>query len=278
MTRKSKTKILVSVLLGILLIFSISIYLNIILKNDTMTTPMGVVAIVLIVLAAVAVIMTVKRVAKTGYEKNLEGKYLEIYEDACEYLEISNISKNSKREIKEEILDVISNSQEIKRNPEEIFGNDFEKAMDSWVISYGGSNKKIALIIDSAMFYFIFLLVLHMLNYIENMNIDFFDARIDNSILIYIGILTFIVMPIARINAQKRKYFYYIGVIVLFVSIYIGFSEITHRYFSHTPFSKWYSVGTTNVIASLPILLLIISAIILLLVIKKLVRKKNKSL
>ncbi|MCK5764323.1 MAG: hypothetical protein KAH05_09400 [Clostridiales bacterium] len=275
MTRKSKTKILVFVLIGILLIFSISIYLDIILKNDTMTTPMWVVAIVLIVLATVVVIMTVKRIAKTGYEKNLKGEYLELYEDACEYLEISNISKNSKREIKEEILDVVLNSQEIKRNPEEIFGNDFGKAMEGWVISYGGSNKKIALLIDGAMFYFIFLLALHMLNYIENMNIDFFDARIDNSILIYIGILAFIVMPIARINAQKRKYFYYIGVIVLFVSVYIGFSEITHRYFSHTPFSKWYSMGTTNVIASLPMLLLIISAIISLLVIKKLVRKKN---
>ncbi|MEA3424483.1 MAG: hypothetical protein U9Q80_11900 [Bacillota bacterium] len=278
MTSKSKIKILISVLIGILVIFSISIYLNIILRNDTMTTLVGGIAIVLIILAAVAVVMTIKRVSKTGYEKDLEGKYLELYEDACEYLEISNISKKGRKEIKEEILDVVLNSQEIKRNPEEIFGDDFEQAMDGWVVSYGGSNKKVSLLIDSAMFYFILLLVLHVLNYIENMNVYFFDVGIDNSILIYIGILSFMVMPVARINVQRRKYFYYIGVLVLFIVSFIGFSEINHRYFTHTSFSKWYNTGTTNVVSSLPILMLIIGAVISLLIMKRLVRKKNKSL
>ena len=278
MTRKSKINILLSVFLGILLIFSISIYLKLILKNDSMTISMVFIAMGLIILAVVAIIATIKKVVKTGYEKNLEGEYLELYEDACKYLEFSNIAKNSRRDIKEEILDVILNSQEIKRNSDEIFGNDFEKAMDEWVISYGGSNKKVSFLIDSIMFCFTFVIVLHILNYIENMEIGFFDARIDNSMLIYIGILTLIVLPIARINAQKRKYFYYIGVIVLFVSFFIVLSEISHRYYSHTSFSKWYNVGTTNIIASLPVLLLIIAVIISLLIVKKLTRKNNKRL
>lgn len=275
MTRNSKIKIAVALFIGMMLILSISIYLRLVLSQGRLSFEMIMIAGVLILLAVLSIVMTYSKISKKGYERDLNGKYLELYERVKEILDHENISKKSRMEIKEEVLDIILNSQNDRRDPEEIFGENFEKAIENWVESYGTSNKVITLMIDSVMLFCVFMISLHLLNYIENLEIEFFKVEIDNFMLIYIALITFIMLPIARIFSRKGKYIMNIGIPMIIVGIFIAFTEISHRILPVSNFTSWYNEGTINLISSPLILFAFIAMAAFLFIIKRIIRKTD---
>ena len=273
MTRNSKIRIGVALFIGMMLIVSISIYLRIVLSQERMSFAILMIAGVLIALAILSIFMTYRKISKEGYEKDLNGKYLELYERVKEFLDHENISKKSREEIKEEVLDIILSSQKEMRDPEEIFGENFERAIENWVESYGTSNKMITLIIDSLMLFFVFMISMHLLNYIENLEIEFFKVEIDNFMLIYIALITFIMVPIARIFSRKGKYILYIGIPMIIVGIFVTFTEISHRILPESNFTRWYNEGSINLISSPFILFAFIGMAVFLFIVKRMIRK-----
>ena len=273
MTRNSKIRIGVALFIGMMLIVSISIYLRIVLSQERMSFAILMIAGVLIALAILSIFMTYRKISKEGYEKDLNGKYLELYERVKEFLEHENISKKSREEIKEEVLDIILNSQKEMRNPDEIFGENFEKAIENWVESYGTSNKVITLMIDSLMLFCVFMISMHLLNYIENLDIGFFKVEIDNYMFIYISLLTFVMVPFARVFSRKGKYLLYIGIPVILAGLFIAFTEISFRFLPDSSFTRWYNEGSMNLISSPFILFAFIAMAVFLFIIKRMIRK-----
>jgi DNA-binding ferritin-like protein (Dps family) len=273
MTGKSRTKIITSVLLAVLLGINMAFYLNAIFRQERLTLPMILIAVILLVLSLVAIYGTYMRTLRKGHEQKLEGRYLELYERVFDYLALENISKKDRAEIQEEWLDIVISAQEEGREPETLYGNDFSDSMDQWVKEFGAPSRMISMLIDGVMFYCVFLIFLQGINFAKSFEVGFFGVAVPNSILIYIFLVTFVMVPFARRFQRQGNYVLYIGIPVVIFILYVAFSEGLHRFFGETAFSQWYNLGETQAIPSPMVLVILVCVAVISFFVKRIIRR-----
>ncbi|MCE5176085.1 MAG: hypothetical protein ABFD23_04020 [Caldisericales bacterium] len=231
------------------------------------------VPIILISLLAVLAVCF-SRIRKSKYERILNNEYYQKYEAIRDIIMNSQLSNNSKKEIKEDILDILISAQKAEKSVDNVVNSPVEFA-ENIIKSYLRPERiSVLTLLDGIMFSIIFILLTNCVLWFENVKENFFSTSIDIDVLVVIFFVAFIVIPVSK--SFKSKSNQSIGTYILPLIITITFIlllGIITKVFSGNEFIEQFYSSRVNIIPNIIIFIVYIIMVPTCIFLKAYVRK-----
>jgi len=227
------------------------------------------VPIILISLLAVLAVYF-SRIRKDKYEKMLNSEYYQKYETIRDIVMNSQLSNNSKKEIKEDILDILISAQKAEKSVDNVVNSPVEFA-ENIIRSYLRPERIAVLtLLDGIMFSAIFTLLASCVLWLENVRENFFSTSIDIDVLVVIFFVAFIVIPVSKAFKPNQS----IGAYTLIIIIaFILLPGIITKVFSGNEFIEQLYNGRVNMIPNIIIFIIYLIVVPTCIFLKAYIRK-----
>ncbi len=214
------------------------------------------------------------RIRKSKYERILNNEYYQKYEAIRDIIMNSQLSNNSKKEIKEDILDILISAQKAEKSVDNVVNSPVEFA-ENIIKSYLRPERiSVLTLLDGIMFSIIFILLTNCVLWFENVKENFFSTSIDIDVLVVIFFVAFIVIPVSK--SFKSKSNQSIGTYILPLIITITFIlllGIITKVFSGNEFIEQFYSSRVNIIPNIIIFIVYIIMVPTCIFLKAYVRK-----
>lgn len=284
LSKSSKGIIYTSLALSVLLIINIVFYLSKAPKGEVQNIGMYI-ALILLAVGSFLFVFISRRI-RDNKIKNLEKEYRETYDKITQYIGMSNLTLREKKDIGNDLLDLLMTAQKNNKSVDEVIGAqlEIEKFANNILEAHGANSKTLFYVMTGAQYFLLYIVMAQGFVYIEQRNagISFFEAESEYSLIGIFALISFGLLPIilslykkaALHNKGTMAYIFpIIGISVLFLIGYHIFMEILRRYFSNIAIVNTYINGTNNFISNSIILMAIVVLIFVLFLLK---RKINK--
>ena len=237
MNNKTKAITIGTIILSALLIFNAGLYLFKAKSKSGLTLEDGVTSVIVVILAilSVASIFIIRKI-RTRKDTILSAPYKEAIDDVMISVSASNMSSYSKKQIREDLLDLFSQASLDKKPLEESIVTDKEKFAADIIEAHGAKNGFITYVLSGLQYFVIYMFCIQGIEYLKNISngAEFYSTNVDISTILLFSMLAFIALPLSMyvrdISFRKSKTSLLItGFIVIpiitFV-IFIGFLEL----------------------------------------------------
>ena len=277
LTKKSKLIITFSAGISVLLILTI-IALLITKNNNSSLNPMNILLISIIVVLAIVslAVVIIVRLKKSKYVDKLNIEYYEVFETIQDAMKNSNLTKMEAGEVMNDITSMLFHAQMEKRSVNEVVGEDINNFIEKIKNSFGYRSSIVFSAINGVL-YLIYILAL-MQTVIFLVRPDpgsFFNIEVSISILPYMAILAFFVLPFMRYNISKQKMGMVFFIPIALVVLYYGAHELFHYLDLNIQWIDNYLNGDFVFITSYVILFIYAAIVVICLFAKWIIRNRS---
>jgi DNA-binding ferritin-like protein (Dps family) len=276
MTTRSKMILIASMLLAVGIIASTIPLLRISLSSETVNIQTLVFSLSIILLGIISVpSVYFSKIRKDKIEKQLINEYFSEYEIIKEIIMNSQLENQTKKEIRNDVLDIMISAQNHGKPIKSVIGDSWKFANE--VIDEYGKLGRYNLLdfIDSMIFMSFFILGSSIVMWLEEIDKSFFDVKFDIGMIGFFAMISFIIVPLMKKNSVSKNpvmVFVPIGSGVLFVLI----MELMRNFFAEVEFIKWFLDGGLSIISNVFILISLVVVIPGLMLLKKYLKMIKK--
>jgi len=278
MTKRDKFLLLSSILLACCVIVTAFLGIKMqpeYLKGNLEWFPL--IAAVLIILISISsvllVLFKIKKLHRGKAEGMLTGDYYRHYEVIRDAIANSQLSGNQKKEIKEDLLDLLISAQRAGKDAAMVIGDPEIFAMEILHSFAKPSRYAILSLFDGMIWFLSFIIGVNTFLWLENIEQYYFRITISASMVVLFFIVSFILMPLTRkLTSTKNPWMFMLP--LSFGFAYVILAELSRRYFYFLGSVRWLLDGQLNLIPSQVVLVSYICVIAILVVCKKLFRSK----
>ena len=274
MTKRNKIVLFSSIFLALCVIIGLISNLKYTLTDDSINIRSLVLIGILLLLSIISIpVVYFGKVHKSKFEKLLSDEYFQKYEIIRDAVMNSQLSNIAKKEIKEDVLDMLISSQKSGRKAEDIIGNP-ETFFRSILLAYAKPGRLTVLSVIDGIVYFSFLILgASIILWFEQASRSLFEIGIDISMLTFFFIISFILIPITKKLTSTRNYWMFLSPIG-FGLAFVLFAEIIRRFFYDIEIIRLLLDGTVRMVPNIIILILYIILIPVALFFKSYIRKR----
>jgi len=272
MTNRSKIILFTSILLSLSVIAGI--VLNLVNTNIPSNQNMIIFYAILILISISSIpFIYWTKIKKNKYEKLLDKEYLIEYEIIKDLVMNSILSTSTKNDINEDVLDLLLSAQKTKKPVKEVVGISKRFAEDIIKEYSNLKGHSVSILVDGILYFTFFVLGSYLFLWLEEIENNFFETKLDISMLLFFIIIAFILIPIMRRNIFKNNSWTYILPLAFGIS-FVLLSEIL-RYFAYSnDLVKVLLDGEVRIIPNIMILMLFVLVIPVALLLKLYSRKR----
>jgi hypothetical protein len=203
----------------------------------------------------------------------LNNEYFQKYEIIKDAVMNSQLSNISKKEIKEDVLDIIITAQKSGKSAEDAIGNP-ESFSQNILFAYARPGRfSILNIIDGVIYFIFFTLGASIFLWFEQTSKNLFEVSIDISMLIFFFLICFIIVPVTKRLTSTKNYWMFL-LPVSFGIAFILIAELARRFFYNAEIVRHLLEDTVKIVPNISILILYIILIPVLLFLKSYMRKR----
>jgi len=230
--------------------------------------------IILISISSVLLVLfKIKKLHTGKAEGMLRGDYYRHYEVIRDAIVNSQLSRNQKKEIKEDLLDLLISAQHAGKDADTVIGNPELFAREILHSFARPSRFAILSLFDGMIWFLSFIVGINTLLSLESIDQSYFSITIDNSMIILIIIITFILVPLTKkLTSTKNPWMFMLP--LAFGVTYVTLLEILRRYCYSLDAVRWLLDGQLNLIPNPVVLVCYICVSAILVLSKKLFRSK----
>lgn len=274
MTKRNKIVLLTSILLALCVIATVTLNLKNTIRNNSIDIESLVLIGFIILLSVVSVpIVYFLKVRKSKFERILNNEYFQKYEIIRDSIMNSQLSSINKKEIREDVLDILISSQKSGKSAENTIGNPEIFTREILLAFARPGRLPVLSIVDGIIYFICFVLGVSIFIWFEQTSINFFKIGIDISMITFFFIISFILIPATKKLTSTHNYWTFI-LPVAFGIIFILLFEIIRRFFYDIEIIRQFLDGTIRMIPNIIILVLYIILIPILLFFKSYIRKR----
>jgi DNA-binding ferritin-like protein (Dps family) len=273
MTKRNKIILLSSVLLAVLVILSTGVFA--ISRADQYTASQeSTLLTTMIILVSILSVFVVyfSKVQKRKYEKLLNQEYFQEYEIIKDAVANSQLSSSSKKEIIEDILDMLLSAQEAGKSVQEVTGKT-EKFAQEILESYAGPIEVgILSIFDSFIAFALFVVGTSIFLWLEEAQQSFFAIRLDIAMVVFFVLVAFGLLPVTKKQTSTKNPWMYLLPIATGI-VFVLFAELLRAFFYKLEAVKQFLDGSLRMIPNAGFLMLYLLSIPVFLLLKHFFRK-----
>jgi DNA-binding ferritin-like protein (Dps family) len=271
MTNRNKVLLVSSIILALLVIASVVVW-QINGQSNGEKIPMVVFAVIILISVLSVFVVYFSKIQKRKYEKLLNQEYYEQYEIIKDAVANSQLSASTKKDIIEDILEILLSAQESGKNVREVIENTDMFANE--IIQSFAMPFRLAMLnlYDSLIALILMVVGASLLLWLEQTQQNFFTTELDISMTVFFLLVAFVLLPVTKIGARKRNPWIFIVPVaggVLFVLMV----ELLRAFFYEVQAVQHFLDGTLRMVPNSMILLIYSLAIPLFLMLKRISRK-----
>jgi DNA-binding ferritin-like protein (Dps family) len=271
MTNRNKVLLVSSIILALLVIASVVVW-QINGQSNGEKIPMVVFAVIILISVLSVFVVYFSKIQKRKYEKLLNQEYYEQYEIIKDAVANSQLSASTKKDIIEDILEILLSAQESGKNVREVIENTDMFANE--IIQSFAMPFRLAMLnlYDSLIALILMVVGASLLLWLEQTQQNFFTTELDISMTVFFLLVAFVLLPVTKIGAGKRNPWIFIVPVaggVLFVLMV----ELLRAFFYEVQAVQHFLDGTLRMVPNSMILLIYSLAIPLFLMLKRISRK-----
>jgi DNA-binding ferritin-like protein (Dps family) len=271
MTNRNKVLLVSSIILALLVIASVVVW-QINGQSNGEKIPMVVFAVIILISVLSVFVVYFSKIQKRKYEKLLNQEYYEQYEIIKDAVANSQLSASTKKDIIEDILEILLSAQESGKNVREVIENTDMFANE--IIQSFAMPFRLAMLnlYDSLIAFILMVVGASLLLWLEQTQQNFFTTELDISMTVFFLLVAFVLLPVTKIGAGKRNPWIFIVPVaggVLFVLMV----ELLRAFFYEVQAVQHFLDGTLRMVPNSMILLIYSLAIPLFLMLKRISRK-----
>ncbi len=274
MTKRNKIVLFSSIFLALCVIGTLILNLKYTLDNGAVNIRSLILIGILLVLSIISVpVVYFGKVRKSKFEEMLNTEYFQKYEIIKDTVRNSQLSNAAKKEIKEDVLDMLISAQKSGRKADDAVGSpeDFSRNI---LVAYAKPGRfPILSIIDGIVFFLFLTLGASIFLWFEQMNQSLFETGVDILMLTFFFIISFIILPVTKKLTSTHNYWMFLLPITSGI-VFVIIAELIRKFFYNNEIIRQFLDGTVRMIPSITILILFIILIPALLFLKSCVRKR----
>lgn len=230
LTKKSKMIIVVSACVSILLIITVVALLIATYHNGNLNSSSIFLILSIIVLAIVSLaIVIIVRLKRSKYTKQFNKEYYEVFETVQDAMKNSNLTKMETSEVMNDITSMLFHAQMEGRIVSDVVGDDVDIFVQKVKDSFGNRNSILFSIMNGVLYLVYVLALMQSVIFLVRSNTSsFFNIEMSISIVPYMVILSFFIIPFMRYYISKQKVGWAILIPIGLVVIYFGTHELFH--------------------------------------------------
>ena len=211
MTKRNKIVLFSSIFLALCVIATVILNLKLTARNNAINTESLILTGIIIFLAIISIpVVYFLKVRKSKFERILDSNYFQKYEIVKDAILNSQLSNTSKKEIIEDVLDILISAQKSGKSPEEAV-EDPQSFSREILLAYARPGRLPVLsIIDGTMYFIFFVIGASLFLWFEQIETSLFNTGIDISMLIFIFIISFILVPVIKKLASTQNHWIFI--------------------------------------------------------------------
>lgn len=274
MTKRNKTVLLASIFLALCVIATVILNLKYTIHDNAININSLILIGIIILLCVISVpIVYFSKVRKSKFEIMLNNEYFQKYEIIRDAVMNSQLSIAAKKEIKEDVLDILISAQKSGKSAKDTIGNPETFAREI-LLSYAKPGRLPVLsIIDGIMYFILFMLGVSIFIWFEQTDMSFFKTRININMIIFFFIISFILIPVIKKLTSTHNYWIFI-LPLIFGIVFVLLDKIARRFFYSNEIIRQFLYGTVKMVPNIIILILYIVLIAIALFFKSYIRKR----
>jgi DNA-binding ferritin-like protein (Dps family) len=214
-------------------------------------------AVIVFLAVASTVLVVWTRMRRDKYTAGLAPAYFASYEAVADWLSVSALSRQQRREVLGDVLELLYHAQETARPSTDVVGDDVGAFVDRVQQSHGYRGTLEFHLLSGVQYLGLLLPLLQLVNWVAHPGTDsYLEATMGISMIPFIALLAFVVMPLTQLALVRNRIVpalaFPLGIGLLFVLC----SELGRRYAWHLPWVRTFLDGEVVVVGSWGIALL----------------------
>jgi|GEM_PF-2056311 len=235
--KKSNVLMITTIILTVFLISTTGLYLFKASQDGGLSRGEGVVAIVVVLLALIAVfsIVIAKKIRARKYTM-LNKEFKEAIDDIMLIVGTSNMSRINKKEIREDLLDLFASAVADNKSLKDVIGSDMEGFAADIIEAHGAKNGYFVYSLSGLQYCILYLVFVQLYEYFRNLGsgAGFFDSHVEVSTVILFCMIAFLTVPLMMYMKDvalrtDRTWLMIVGFVVqpiITLGVFIGFIEM----------------------------------------------------
>lgn len=274
MTKRNKIVLMSSIFLALCVIATVIINLKYTIQNSAINTNSFILIGIIILLSIISVPgVYFLKVRKSKFESMLNNEYFQKYEIIRDAVMNSQLSSINKKEIKEDVLDILISAQKSGKPAKDTVGNPETFAREILLAYAKPGRLPVLSIIDGIMYFIFFIIGSSIFIWFEQTDVSFFKTGIDISMITFLFIISFILIPVTKKLTSTHNYWMFI-LPVAFGIVFVLFAEIIRRFFYSNEIIRQFLDGMVIMVPNIFILILYIVLIPIVLFFKSYIRRR----
>jgi DNA-binding ferritin-like protein (Dps family) len=275
MTRRSRGILLSSILLAASVIATVVLW--IVEGGDAMASTSTIVISIGIILVSIlsVVFVYLVKVKRRSDEKKLNGRYYREFELIKDSIMNSPLPQSNKKGITEDVLEILLTAQSNGKTVEAAIGDTESFAKDIISACMSKSRSIVIGFLDGAIAFILFVLLISTLSWFEDFSTGFFNQRIDISMVLFVVVISFVLIPIIKqLSSKKSAWAYFIPFAAGL--IFIGIIELFRAFLLSSSIVKELLDGSIIMIPNIAALAAFLVVLMILFVVSGSLRRLPK--
>jgi len=206
MNKKTKTLLLFSIVLSILLILTTITYLMKSLENSGMISGLLIfsISVICVALLSVLIVFIFRRRKEKQYEL-LGEDFKDALDDIMLGINSSNMNAISKKQVEEDLLDLLAQADAAGKKVKDVIGQDQDKFVEEVIKAHGAKHTFCTYELSGLQYFVIYLFIAHLYEFLKHMNENraFFEVSVENSTIFLFALISFITIPVVMVVYRK---------------------------------------------------------------------------
>jgi DNA-binding ferritin-like protein (Dps family) len=275
MTQRNKIKLISSVLLALLVILSaIAFAISSTPQNAANNASTLLIAIIILASISSVFVFYFTKVQKRKYEKLLNQEYFQEYEILKDAVANSQLAISNKKEVNEDILDILLSAQEAGKFAHEVVGNP-ERFAQEILLSYARPTQLAILsFLDSLIAFVLFVIGTNLLLWLGEPQQSFFAIRLDIAMVVFFILVAFVLLPVTRKQTSTKNPWTFLLPIAIGI-LFVLLAELLRAFFYNLEVVKQFLDGTLRMIPDAGFLTIYLLSIPVFLLLKQIFRNRS---
>jgi DNA-binding ferritin-like protein (Dps family) len=272
MTNRNKVLLVSSIILALLVIASVVVW-EMTGQSSGERIPVVLLATIILISVLSVFVVYFSKIQKKKYEKLLNQEYYEQYEIIKDAVTNSQLSVATKKDITEDVLELLLSAQESGKSVDSVVGN--SQIFSNEIISSFAKPFRLAMLslFDSFIAFILMILGASFVLWLEQTQQSFFATRLDISMVMLFLLVTFLLIPVTKAQTGTRNPWMYM-IPVAGGLLFILLAEFLRAFFYDVNGVRLFLDGSVRMVPNVVILMIYLLSLPLFLILKQISRKR----
>jgi len=272
MTNRNKVLLVSSIILALLVIASVVVW-EMTGQSSGERIPVVLLATIILISVLSVFVVYFSKIQKKKYEKLLNQEYYEQYEIIKDAVTNSQLSVATKKDITEDVLELLLSAQESGKSVDSVVGN--SQIFSNEIISSFAKPFRLAMLslFDGFIAFILMILGASFVLWLEQTQQSFFATRLDISMVMLFLLVTFLLIPVTKAQTGTRNPWMYM-IPVAGGLLFILLAEFLRAFFYDVNGVRLFLDGSVRMVPNVVILMIYLLSLPLFLILKQISRKR----